>query len=153
MESMFSLMIMTLLSLTVSLFLVFILRKIHQIKVWPQVEGKINLLEFRWSGAITGDAPGYYYRPQVKYSYNVNGYNYQGERLLPIGWVVAGTELDEVKASLANLQRVYYNPANPEESYLGLPLPLVKANLLLIQITLALTVFITLLLGLLLLTN
>lgn len=147
------LIIMSILSLIVTFLLLHIVIKIKKIQSWPQVCGKVQAASLTWAGASTGDAVGSYFRPHLKFNYTVNGNDYEGEHLLPIGWVVNGEKRAEASKVITELYQVYYNAANPKKSYLGLPTKLVKKIIRLLYFVLTLSIMISLLLGILLIAR
>ena len=95
-------------------------RKVAQASTWPSTLGTVtaSTVERRSSG------DGYSDYPVVRYSYQVIGRSYQGNRIMP-GPEVGGSGAQKVVARYpAGAQvMVYYDPDKPSESVLERNLP------------------------------
>ncbi len=90
---------------------------------WPTTVAQITLAEVRESSQTDseGDIQRYYY-PQVKYTYQVGGIMYQGDKLTfgaKRGYASLKKANEEIaRYPLGTQVQVYYNPEKPQEAVL-----------------------------------
>ena len=103
---------------------------IFQIRVrkWPSVAGNLLKLDKAEHGAKEWAATNQDYRASTLYVYQVDGKTYEGKRLSPWGIVASANakfvldmQMQGVTYLPNNQVRVFYDPRNPQKSYLILP--------------------------------
>ena len=108
----------------------FILKQRRTFRAWPSVTGKMLERNVDLSpGGRAGktSVPAFSYEALVKYSYQVEAREYTSDKLYRVGWVTASRKnREKVLATLPDSPRVFYNPADPQDSCL-LTLPLSSA--------------------------
>lgn len=103
---------------------------IYQIKVrsWPSVSGKKLKIKVENFSMSTNSRSDQKYALSGKYEYTVNGVNYIGNKISP--WLIVASggfrslllkQENKIGANDQDLVKVYYNPKNPQKSYLILP--------------------------------
>jgi hypothetical protein len=85
---------------------------------WPITQGNITFSEIKATSKI---GPGYYYSPDVRYRYTVNGKDYNGNKVIAADYSSssasrAGKITRQFKKG-SNVN-VYYNPENTSEAVL-----------------------------------
>jgi hypothetical protein len=96
-----------------------ILRVRRQVKQWPTVVGTVVDRGVELSSVRPVSTPGSRYRATVKYTYEVAGQHYEGDKILPLGnftgsRAIMQREVDGFGSSV----QVRYNPGNPAEACL-----------------------------------
>ena len=107
-----------------------LLSMIHMLRLsrWPSVTGKIHEQRVERTGIGASSADEQEYEAKVRYSYIVDGVAYESDRLNP--WLVTAThnlrallrlQFRSIERRGGNNVTVYYNPGNPQKSYLHVP--------------------------------
>ncbi len=92
---------------------------------WPSTKGKLAHLGIKKFGATEGATSNPEYFGKALYTYLVSGIQYEGSRLSPWIFVVSYNARFVLEKQRAGIQtypdggvKVYYNPGNPNKSYL-----------------------------------
>ena len=107
-----------------------LLSLIHMLRLsqWPRVIGNIHEQRIGRTGIGAFSSDEIEYTAMVRYSYSVGGVKYEGDRLNP--WLVTAThnlrsllklQFRGIEQHGDNSVTVYYNPRNPQKSYLHVP--------------------------------
>lgn len=96
--------------------------KTQRILRWPQTRARVEpgSLAFRPAGWLPGK-PAAVYLAAAAFDYEVDGRQYHGRAVVPVGWTILASEADRVRGELVQHATVLYNPAQPAEAYLDLP--------------------------------
>ena len=127
---------------------------IQDILQWPQAKGTVltDSLVLRTAGWPQLRRKGFYIT-SVKFAYEVDGKNYIGRRIVPVGWTIREGEQERIKRNLESFSIVLYNPANPADAYLDIPDRFQHGSISWITVSFILAMFIAIIFGLKLLTN
>lgn len=103
------------------------LKKLAEAQFWARVPVCMDKVSKRGLGnkVVGAEGDGYrQYRVDVRYSYDVDGQSYDGNRIAYGSDIIIHKDIDRLMAMLDDdgLQ-VYYNPADPQESVLFLKHP------------------------------
>ena len=128
---------------------------IRAILRWPQVRGyvlpeSIVLKRAGWSPPAGQKG---LYVTEVSFEYEVNGVNYKGRRMAPVGWTIQDDEQCKIRTELENFSIVLYNPADPAEAYLDIPDRFQHGSISWITVSLVLALAVVVFLGVTVLTN
>lgn len=96
--------------------------KSQESQSWPSILGKV--IESRVDTSSTGgeEATVAMYKPYVKYEYAVGGVSYTGDKV-KVGMTLSTSRVNPARELVARHPvgsevRVFYNPANPDDSFL-----------------------------------
>jgi hypothetical protein len=99
-------------------------RRIARILHWPQVRAQVvndSILfvpcQRFFQSIVHPDG----FLPSVRFIYQLDGKEFQGEKFMPVGWTVRASEIDGMRREIESFSQVFYNPRNPAEAYLEIP--------------------------------
>ena len=128
---------------------------LRAIRRWPQVRGYVmpeSIVLKRAGWSLPAGQKGLYVT-EVFYTYEVNGVNYKGHRMAPVGWTIQDDEQSKIRAELEDFSTVLYNPSDPAEAYLDIPDRFQHGSISWITVSLVLAIVFVIFLGVAVLTN
>ena len=96
---------------------IFMLRSGWRVRSWPTTPGRVTARGVTEDTQPVGPA-GRHWRPEVGYSYVVEGREYAGTRISPATVRTSREEAERRLAEIPETVEVRYDPADPKEAYL-----------------------------------
>lgn len=100
------------------IFSVKIIRKNSHLKHWPKTIAKITRKEIVHTQKAVKATPAFRYEVEVEYEYKVDGKSYKGDKYSPNAPISDTKSCQKMLDKLMTTMDIYYNPDDPEESYI-----------------------------------